>query len=203
MKESDHTLLDIGCCFAQDIRKLVSDGAPSENILGAELRPEFVDLGYVLFRDRDTLKSKFLIGDVFDETAESAFGKLDGKVDIIYAASFFHLFNWEDQVGMAERVVRFLNPIQGSLVFGRQRGNINSGEYEHRTNEKGTMFRHNERSWKEMWKQVGEATGSSWDIRVWLDKDEDFGKNRKDEGTGLDNKLDSGDRRLRFEVTRR
>lgn len=54
----------------------------------------------------------------------------------------------------------------------------------------------------EMWKQVGEATGSSWYVRAWLDQDEDFGKYHKNEGTGSDNKLDSGDRRLRFEVTR-
>ena len=139
---------------------------------------------------------------MFDETAGSAFRELDGKIDIIYAASFFHLFNWEDQVGMAERVVRFSKPVEGSLVFGRQRGNINSGEYEHRTNEKGTMFRHNEKSWKELWERVGRATGSSWDVKVWLEQDEDFGPYRKAEGNGLDNKLNSGDRRLRFEVTR-
>ena len=64
------------------------------------------------------------------------------------------------------------------------------------------MFRHNEKSWKEMWKQVGKTTGSSWDVKVWLDEDEDFGQYRKNEGNGLDNKLDSGDRRLTFEVTK-
>lgn len=169
------------------------------------MRPEFIDLGYDLFGDRDTLKSKFLIGDIFDETTGSAFRELDGKVDIIYAASFFHLFNWEDQFDMTQRVVRLLKPVEGSLILGRQRGNVISGEYEHRTNEKGTMFRHNCKSWKEMWKQVGKATGTSWDVKVWLEKDEDFGryrKNEENEGNSSDNKLDAGDRRLRFEVTR-
>ncbi|KAF6217820.1 hypothetical protein HO133_006647 [Letharia lupina] len=199
LKESNHLLLDLGCCFAQDIRKLVSDGAPSENVFGADLRPEFVDLGYDLFRDRDTLKSRFLIGDIFDETTGSTFREFDGKVDIIYAASFFHLFNWEDQVGMTERVVRLLKPVEGSLILGRQRGNVNSGEYEHRTNSKATMFRHNEESWKEMWKQVGKATGSLWDVKVWLEKDEDFGRYGKNDGNI---KLDLGDRGLRFEVSR-
>lgn len=122
MIESKHTLLDMGCCFAQDVRKLVSDGAPSENIYGAELRQEFIDLGYDLFRDRDTLKSKFLIGDVFDDSDESEFKQIEGGIDIIYAASFFHLFNWDDQVRVAELVVRLLRPVRGSIVFGRQRG---------------------------------------------------------------------------------
>lgn len=156
-------------------------------------------VGYDLFRDRDTLKSRFLIGDIFDETTGSTFREFDGKVDIIYAASFFHLFNWEDQVGMTERVVRLLTPVEGSLILGRQRGNVNSGEYEHRTNSKATMFRHNEESWKEMWKQVGKATGSLWDVKVWLEKDEDFGRYGKNDGNI---KLDLGDRGLRFEVSR-
>ena len=73
---------------------------------------------------------------------------------------------------------------------------------EHRTNEKGSMFRHNEESWKEMWKRVSKATGTSWDVKVWLEKTEDFERYRKKDGNGLDNKLDAGDRRLRFEVTR-
>lgn len=29
--------VDIGCCIGQDIRKLVADGAPGENLYGAEL----------------------------------------------------------------------------------------------------------------------------------------------------------------------
>ncbi|CAF9913778.1 MAG: hypothetical protein ALECFALPRED_001367 [Alectoria fallacina] len=135
-KDVDWYKADIGESVSQldsssriiDIRKLVFDGAPSENILGADLRPEFIDLGYDLFCDRDTLKSKFLIGDVFDQTTCSAFRELDGKINIVYAASFFHLFNWEDQLGMTERVVRLLTPVEGSLILGRQMGNVNSGE---------------------------------------------------------------------------
>ena len=86
------------------------------------MRAEFIELGYDLFRDRDTLKSRFFIGDVFDETTDWTFRELNGRMDIIYAPSFFHLFNWEDQVGLAERVVRLLKPVEVSLVLGRQRG---------------------------------------------------------------------------------
>lgn len=194
--------MDTGCCFAQDIRQLVFDGAPIENILEADLRPELINHGYNIFRDRATLKSKFLIGDVFDETAGPAFGELEGKIDIIYAASFFRLFNWADPVGVPERVVQQLKPIEGSLIFGRQKGHVIAGESEHRINEKGNIFKHNEKSWREMWKQVGKAAGSSWDVKVWSDKEEDFGRYEKNEGNELDDRLDSGDRRLTFEITR-
>ena len=43
--QSQHTLLDIGCCFAQDVRKLVYDGAPSQNLYAWDWKGEFLDLG--------------------------------------------------------------------------------------------------------------------------------------------------------------
>ena len=36
-------------------------------LYGAELRREFIDLGYEFFRDRNKLETVFLVGDVFDE----------------------------------------------------------------------------------------------------------------------------------------
>ena len=205
MIESKHTLLDMGCCFAQDVRKLVSDGAPSGNIYAAELRQEFIDLGYDLFQDSDTLKSKFLIGDVFDDSDESEFKQIDGGIDIIYAASIFHLFNWDDQVRVAEQVVGLLRPVRGSIVFGRQRGNVNPAEYEHRTSQGGTMFRYNQDSWKKMWQQVGKSTGTEWDVNVTLET----GRNDPDlleadgPAPGFDgNKRSKGDGSLRFQVVR-
>jgi hypothetical protein len=36
--------LDLGCCVGQDIRKLVSDGAPSENTYGSDLKASFWDI---------------------------------------------------------------------------------------------------------------------------------------------------------------
>ena len=189
----NHTLLDLGCCFAQDLRKLVSDGAPRENLYGLELRQAFVDLGYELFQDRETFNCTFLIGNVLDDTALDGMLKgIMGKIDMIYAASIFHLFDWADQVLLAKRITVLLKPVPGSVVLGRQRGNVNAGEYEHRTNKKGTMFRHNEESFRRMWDDVGKSTGTEWNIDVTLQKDEDFG-----DGPVTD------DRRLYFELRRR
>ena len=100
-----------------------------------------------------------MVGDLF--TGEH-FRDLEeaGGVDIVYAASIFHLFDWGQQVKVAERVVGLLKKRKGSLVVGRQRGSRTPMEYEHRTNQGGTMFRHNEESWREMWRVVGEKTVS-------------------------------------------
>ncbi|KAK1808712.1 hypothetical protein LTR12_016939 [Friedmanniomyces endolithicus] len=50
-----------------NLRRLVFDGVPSAQCYGADLRLEFLDLGYELFADRATLESKFIAADVFDE----------------------------------------------------------------------------------------------------------------------------------------
>lgn len=91
-----HQLVDLGCAFAQDIRQLVFNGVPAKNIHGVELEQEFVnlgyDLGYDLFFDKEHLSSEFLIADIFGK--DSALENLDGKIDIVYASNFFHLFGW-------------------------------------------------------------------------------------------------------------
>ncbi|MCJ1306706.1 hypothetical protein MMC25_000349 [Agyrium rufum] len=185
-------LLDLGCCFAQDLRKLAYDGCPGENLYACDLRPDFIDLGFDLFRDKDSLKAHFMTGNVFEEGG--ALGELEGTIDVLYAASFFHLFNYEEEVAVAKRVVKLLKPVKGSVLFGRQRGNIKPGTYPHRTNASGTMYRHDASTWKQMWKEVGEATGTEWDVRAEL--------NHGSEGQRNDSLMGSDDRNLYFEVER-
>ncbi|KAF1354047.1 hypothetical protein BDV97DRAFT_396832 [Delphinella strobiligena] len=41
--QSGESFLDVGCCFGQDIRKLVFDGAPSNKIYGSDLDHRFLE----------------------------------------------------------------------------------------------------------------------------------------------------------------
>lgn len=166
LKSGEETFLDLGCCFGQEIRRLVQDGVPDAHLYGADLRPEFFDLGYKLFRDKETLKAKFMAADIFDPS--SPLVELEGKIDIIYAGSFLHLFNYEQQVAVCKRIVGLLKGKKGSLVLGRQAGNAEAGERAHRTNAAQSMFRHNEESFRKMWAEVGEATGTKWKVDVEL-----------------------------------
>ena len=50
--------LDVGCCLGTDMRKLVFDGVPAQNLVGIELRQQYIDLGFDLFRDRNRLGAK-------------------------------------------------------------------------------------------------------------------------------------------------
>ncbi|KAK4222798.1 hypothetical protein QBC38DRAFT_459999, partial [Podospora fimiseda] len=44
-------LLDCGCCFGQNLRQLAYNNVPQKNLIGLDLRQEFIDLGYESFRD--------------------------------------------------------------------------------------------------------------------------------------------------------
>ena len=123
-------------------------------------------MGYDLFLDKETLRTKFIAGDVFDPDA--SIGQLDGKIDIINAAAFFHLFNWDGQVKIAKRFVSLLNSEAGVLVIGRQVGNVEAGEYSDRGLSDKTRYKHNDESFRRMWKLVGDETGTNWrvDVRI-------------------------------------
>jgi len=153
MKTGKQKYLDLGCCFGQDIRRLVADGVPSENCYGSDLRLDFMQIGYKLFLDEDALKTEFIAGDVFDP--ESNLKKLEGNMDVIHAAAFFHLFGWDEQKAIARRVLKLLKPQKDSLLVGRQVGNVKGGEFPHRTNPSRSMFRHDNETWKQMWTEIG------------------------------------------------
>ncbi|KAI9709808.1 MAG: hypothetical protein M1812_007600 [Candelaria pacifica] len=166
--------LDLGCCFGQEIRKLVSDGVPSENLYGTDLQADFLRLGYELFLDRESLKSTFIAADIFSDDDESSELKgLDGKIDIVYAGSFFHLFDLEYQIKIAKRIINFLKPESNSdvLILGRQVGYEIPIERESHASPSGTNFRHNVATLKDMWDRVGRETDTDWEVDATL---EDF-----------------------------
>ena len=183
------SLLDLGCCCAQDLRKLVHDGAPSENLWGAELKGDFLELGYELFLDRETLKAHFIEADVFD--AEGPLKQLEGKMDFIQIGLFLHLFDLESQVKACERIVSFMKPEKGCLILGQQIGSLQPGPMAVGSK----MYKHNVESFEKMWKEAGERTGSEWKVNANIDA-----------GLGVDQNKRADDdpdtRRLVFEIER-
>jgi SAM-dependent methyltransferase len=156
-------LLDMACCFGQTIRQLVADGAPSENMYGCDLQSEFMELGYKLFQDRDKLRTKFLVADIFD--ASSPLKDLQGSFDIVYAGLFFHLWGLQQQKEASKAVALLLSPRSGSMIIGRQVGAVEAAEV---PSVVGTMFRHNIDSFKKLWKEIGDDLGVSFTVSVDL-----------------------------------
>ena len=67
---------------------------------------------------------------------------------------------------VCKRLVKLLREKKGAVVLGRQAGNVLAGEKVHRTNQAGSMFQHNKESFRKMWVEVGEATGTKWRVDV-------------------------------------
>lgn len=168
-KNGDVYLLDIGCCMGQDIRKLVADGVPSENIYASDIKKEFWDMGYNLFLDNDTLKTKFIAADIFD--ADSELKQLDGKLSIVLAHSFFHLFDWDGQVKAVKRVIKMLKPEPGVMIFGRQGAMVDAGSFNYGEREQAVYW-HNVESWERLWKQVEDETGTGWKVEAKLGEED-------------------------------
>ncbi|KAJ7640565.1 hypothetical protein B0H17DRAFT_1023088 [Mycena rosella] len=120
-------VLDVGCCFGADLRKLTSDGFPAAQLVGSDLRREFWDLGHALFRSTpESFPVVFVAGDVFDPAflapeppstqntdsdevdlrAITRLSALRGRLAAIHTASLFHLLGEAQQApGTSGKVV--------------------------------------------------------------------------------------------------
>jgi hypothetical protein len=142
----------------------------------SDLKKNFWDFGYDMFLDKSTLKTRFTEADIFDNASQLK--QMNGQIDIVNAASFFHLFNWDDQVKAAKRTVQLLKPVPGSLIIGRQGGRVEAGSLVHSTVKEMSAFWHSVKSWEKLWEQVGQETGTEWKVDGVLGE-EDLSKRMK------------------------
>eukprot|EP01111_Echinosteliopsis_oligospora_P019243 TRINITY_DN9208_c0_g1_i1.p1 TRINITY_DN9208_c0_g1~~TRINITY_DN9208_c0_g1_i1.p1 ORF type:complete len:280 (+),score=47.45 TRINITY_DN9208_c0_g1_i1:31-870(+) len=161
-KEEGAKLLDLGCCFGQDIRRLVVDGVDSKNIVGVDLEKPFIDLGFELFKDKESLKAQFQVGDIFQD---QFLHQYEGYFDVIHVSSFIHLFEYDQQVYIIKKIAKTLSSKPGSIVLGRQVGTKEPGNYDRAGAPGQLMYRHNEDSFTNMWRQ--HVTGD-WAITVHM-----------------------------------
>ena len=155
------TILDLACCFGQDLRLLASQGVSTKNMYASDIKAELWELGFELFQDRDRMDAQFIQADIFDP--HSNLRQLDGEVDVILACQFLHLFNWEQQVTAIERIIGFSR--LGTLVVGYQRAREKSLEV---SKPWGDMFIHDMDSFNKIWRYAEEKTGTRWDINASL-----------------------------------
>jgi SAM-dependent methyltransferase len=165
--QAGQSFLDVGCCFGQDIRKLLYDGVPSStNMYGIDIEPAFFQLGYDLFRDRNTLEATFLEADLIkSQHPLPSLEPILGKIDIISAQSLFHLFNLDDQKTVARHLISLTKPGNGAMIAGRQVGCRHAQEGSGLTAET-RVFAHNVESWTQLWEEVGQQTGSRWEVQA-------------------------------------
>lgn len=160
--------LDVGCCLGQDVRKLVHDGAPSQNVAGLDLNQQFLDLGHQLFRDADS-DLTFMQADILDggDGGDGGDGSrwacergMREAIDVIHLGMLLHMFNWEQQVQAFRNIIRMSNPVKGSLILGEAAGHVEGIPV--RATWGGDTMRHNADSFGELVRQVSAQTETGW-----------------------------------------
>lgn len=184
-------MLDVGAFLGGDFRQCIFDGAPSDRMYGIDIVSHW-DVGYKLYRDRDQFKGKLLVADI-NADGNPELDALHGKMDIISISAVLHQWDWQKQLSTAKRLVRFSSG-KDAIVIGHQVGNLEAQEIELMN----TMtYRHTPDSWANMWKEVGEETGTKWESQARLLTWEDIGWDAEDVAW-----MEPGARVLDFVVTR-
>lgn len=170
---ADGTVLDLGCCFGQNLRLLAANGVETTNMYAMDITSEFWDLGFDLFRDDSKMKATFIRRDILEPSLRLE--PLDGKMDIILACLFLHLFSREQQILATKRIIQFSRP--GSMVIGYQRAHpqtytvIRPGY---------VMYLHNLDTFRDLWRQVEAETGTKWQLKVEMVEIEEWGLEKED-----------------------
>jgi SAM-dependent methyltransferase len=163
-KKDKATLVDLGCGFGQELRTLVAAGVAPTSLYGVDVSDGFVELGLELFRDKATMQSRFIVTDLLNSPSVPA--QLQGKVNFVFAGSFFHLFGWDDQLALSKRAVEMLKPEAGSMIFGHQLGCVEAREDAAPDVPSGKIYFHDPESFRRFWRIVGEETGTKWEVQV-------------------------------------
>ena len=127
-----------------------------------------METGYDFFLDRETLRSRFVVADVFKGAAQGAVWTdlEDRGIDVLHCSAFFHLFPLAEQISAAKNIATLAK--RGGLIVGRQIGSIVPGDVP-AIKEGSFSYRHDVETFDAMWKQVGEATQTRWEVRGTVD----------------------------------
>ncbi|PQE20891.1 methyltransferase domain-containing protein [Rutstroemia sp. NJR-2017a BBW] len=164
------TLVDVGTFIGQDLRQLVVDGAPSNNMYAVDIVNHW-DTGYEMYRDRDNFHAHYIECDILKPNP--ALKELNGKMDIIWITHVLHQWTWEGQVLAAKTLVDLSRV--GTIVAGYQVGAIVAMFAPRTELMKGDSFLHDPESFARMWDEVGAETGSKWKTTGKLKTTDDMG----------------------------
>ncbi|EXV05933.1 S-adenosylmethionine-dependent methyltransferase family protein [Metarhizium robertsii] len=161
---SNDAFLDLGCCVGQVLRQLRHDGVQGNQLFGTDVQSKFVEIGYDLFQDQDEFGATFVVGDMLDPD-DTRLDDLLHKVTIIYAGSFFHLFNWTQQIYIGKRLVGFLKRgTKNALIYGRHIGTTRPGPSP--LGNDMSPYLHDKDSFQRLWDEVGYLTNTKWAVEI-------------------------------------
>ena len=161
-------MLDVGCFVGGDFRRLVFDGAPSENMVGLDIANHW-EVGFELFRDREKFKGRFVEADLLSaETNEEPeeLRALEGNAGIIHISQVLHQWDWDGQLAAIKKLIYFSKP--GALVVGYQIGSAVGKEVQNPHAKYLKQWRHDPASLARIWEQAGDDSGTKWKVQAWV-----------------------------------
>jgi SAM-dependent methyltransferase len=152
------------------MRKLALDGAPTGSVYGADVSQDLIDCGYEYFNDGGGApRFVFFVGDILNPE-DPVYATVEGQFDIIWMAMVLHLWDYKTQLSASIATVKLLKPVPGSMVIGWQLGATPAVEITRNLQEErkdhSIMYRHDEKSFEKMWREVGDATGTQWKVKA-------------------------------------
>ena len=184
-EETEERFLDLGTCLGQDLRRLIYDGVPAACLYGVDILPTYEELGYQLFGDGNKGHPIFIAADLLADDDDDDDDDVDvakpprdprwaseilGKMTIVHASMFLHLFDLATQVRACCRIIRLLSGKPGDLVLGSQCGSRQSTELLLRppfaSSSRKSLYYHDIHSFRRMWDDVGSATNTKWNVTV-------------------------------------
>ena len=116
LKAGTRQVLEVGCCFGTDLRTMLQDGVPVEQITETDLVKDYWESGKLLYRDADDERIKRVRTFFGDATQSSFLPDDNGKYGLIINMAVLHTLSEQGVRGMLTRFRDLLQPGRGVLI---------------------------------------------------------------------------------------
>lgn len=166
-EKGDIKIADFGCCFGQDIRKLILDGVAPEMITAVDLHDGYWLAGREVFLDNaNNEKLNGIKTCFFDislplhhpDAIEARFPSSKGTFDFIILQAVLHTMSLEQHKSTLQRIRMLLK--KGGIVMGRTVGSDPAKEWVMTPNGQSRRYLHSATSLSDLFKELG---FQSWD----------------------------------------
>jgi hypothetical protein len=173
--DKDALFIDVGTFLGVDLRFLWKDLLKEQSIgadqstLASKIKAidlvDFWPLSFQMFNDNaQSFPVEFMLGDALSPTSGGTFASLKSRVSVINIAQVLHQFNLEGCTTACITLASYYSR-PGTVIIGNQIGTSVGKVF---TAGVAKTYQHGPDSWKEMWKQVGKATGTKWEVSAEL-----------------------------------